>query len=106
MREGKKLVQPVWKTGFAGGSAVKNPTIYGMFCKQFDCQKSSDDQQTFLLQERREKDGKVGTESIFCFDNEISCGFMLLRLFFSSQKLKANLICLNYPIVDLFTVAK
>ena len=25
MREGKKLVQPVWKTGFAGGSAVKNP---------------------------------------------------------------------------------
>ena len=81
-------------------------TIYGMFCKQFDCQKSSDDEQTFLLQERREKDGKVGTESIFCFDNEISCGFMLLRLFFSSQKLKANLICLNYPIVDLFTVAK
>ena len=41
-------------------------------------------------------------QSIFCFDNEISCGLMLLRLFFSSQKLKANLICLNYPIVDLF----
>ena len=25
IREGRKLVQPVWKTGFAGDSAVKNP---------------------------------------------------------------------------------
>ena len=25
IREGKKLVQPVWKTVFAGDSAVKNP---------------------------------------------------------------------------------